>query len=413
MKSDAFPEELQDIVFLGGIFLPGQIDMIRAESKGVIQNAADALQKSIIQGLSLTYSGHIQVVNLPYIGTYPVGFRKAVFPAARETIFSEVPVDGRGFIALRYVKPFARAASAFAGLQSAARKGSPIIVVYAAHMPFLWAALACRLLTPGARVCLILPDFPEYMGEGGWLYNLAKAIESRLFRFMARSIDCFVPLTATMAESMCLSEDQYVVVEGIAGAASSEAGHPPADLRVFLYSGTLAGRYGILQLLEAFRKVRNPAARLWICGEGDSRQAIEEAAKIDNRIRFLGQISRDEVTRIQRDVSVLVNPRAPVGDFVKYSFPSKTIEYMMSGRPVLMYDLPGVPDEYHPYYFRPSDNTVAGLAEAIERLAAEDAQVLDQKGSSARRFVEEHKGIVPQCRKIADLLVELQSRRAS
>ena len=63
------------------------------------------------------------------------------------------------------------------------------------------------------------------------------------------------------------------------------------------------------------------------------------------RIEFLGMLPRTDVLELQSKATILVNPRQPVGDFTKYSFPSKTIEYMASGTPLLMYKLPGIPEE--------------------------------------------------------------------
>src|SRR5688572_14253452 len=80
------------IVFLGGIFTPHQLGFIHAESRGVVQNAADALQKNLIQGLSSTYQGPLTVLNLPFIGSYPRWFRRLIFPSTNEIVFSTVPL---------------------------------------------------------------------------------------------------------------------------------------------------------------------------------------------------------------------------------------------------------------------------------------------------------------------------------
>ena len=58
----------------------------------------------------------------------------------------------------------------------------------------------------------------------------------------------------------------------------------------------------------------------------------------------MGCVTNDEIVRLQCEATLLVNPRPSDKEFCKYSFPSKTIEYMASGTPVLMTKLPGVPD---------------------------------------------------------------------
>ena len=60
----------------------------------------------------------------------------------------------------------------------------------------------------------------------------------------------------------------------------------------------------------------------------------------------MGQVSLNEARALQKTADVLVNPRLNEGEYTKYSFPSKTMEYLSTGRPVVCYKLDGIPDEY-------------------------------------------------------------------
>lgn len=398
--------QTRPIVFLGGVFTPRQMDFIAAQSRGVVQNAADALQKNLLQGLSV-YRPSIAAVNLPFIGSYPRLFMKRYFPGTVETLEPSIRVLGKGFILVRFIKSYSRLAAALAGLWRADPERCSAIIIYSAHPPFLLAALLYRFFFRNTRTCLILPDFPEFMGEGGRLYTIAKAVESKLFYFLARRIDMFVLLTRFMAERLQISEQKYVVVEGIADApVGDDRPIVPVDesQRIFLYAGTLAARYGVMQMVDAFKKVRNANAQLWICGDGDSRERIIKAGQHDQRIRFFGQVTRGEARQLQLQATVLVNPRLPTGDFTRYSFPSKTMEYMASGRPVLMHRLPGMPDEYLPYFVQPKSTDIDGLAAAIEDMAQWDAVRLDAFGAASKSFVLEEKNAATQCKKIIDLI---------
>ncbi|MEO5757993.1 MAG: glycosyltransferase [Mesorhizobium sp.] len=344
------------------------MEFIERESKGVVQNAADALQKSIIRGIA-SNNRDMVIVNLPYVGSYPRLFNKAVFPSTIDSIYG-VALYGQEFPLYRFVKSIFRLKNALRGLRSVSEENlpsitnrRPVVLVYAAHLPFMLAAIAYRGFRRKAAVCLIMPDLPQFMAEGGRLYRAAKAVETAIFNRLTKHIDYFVVLTKAMAEKLELPEHKYVVVEGVANEFAAPALTSTASAkRVFMYAGTLAGRYGIVDLLTAFQKVSTPSAELWICGEGDSRDKVEAAARADHRIKFLGQLPRDEVLKLQFQASVLVNPRGPGGEFTKYSFPSKTMEYMASGRTVLMHRLPGIPEEYHQYFVSPEDPWWSPLA---------------------------------------------------
>jgi glycosyltransferase involved in cell wall biosynthesis len=233
-------------------------------------------------------------------------------------------------------------------------------------------------------------------------------LDAWAFYSLAKRIDCFVLLTRFMAERLGVDERHYVVVEGIAAELLDDPviEEGARDKRcVFLYSGTLAARYGVMTLIEAFSRLPvTIAAELWICGDGDSRNRIQEAARNDARISYLGQLSRSEVRQLQRRATVLVNPRPAAGEYTRYSFPSKTLEYMVSGRPVLMYRLPGVPDEYFEYVICPKSNDVDGLATALRDLSEMTPGELDAIGATGREFALREKNAAAQCRKVLDLL---------
>lgn len=196
-------------------------------------------------------------------------------------------------------------------------------------------------------------------------------------------------LTAPMAERLGLGAGQYTVVEGIYDP-QDEAGPPvwsEAPGPVFIYTGTLAARYGILDLLSAFARLDLPAAQLWICGDGDARTAVEDLARRDPRVTYHGRVPRATALALQARAHVMVNPRRPEGEFTRYSFPSKTMEYLASGRPVVMHWLPGMPEEYRNYLITPETGDADGLAATLRQVAALPQTELHRIGAAGRDFV--------------------------
>lgn len=160
--------EHPSIIFLGGVFLPSQRDTILKHSRGVVQNAADALQKAFLRGFSEHADGKVKLVNLPIVGSYPRLYDKFTFPACEDTLPPGIKARGEGFLNLRFVRFWSRFISAVRGLRRAG-KGieAPVVVVYSAHLPFLAAARLMRIVRRDVFLCAILPDLPEFMGVGG------------------------------------------------------------------------------------------------------------------------------------------------------------------------------------------------------------------------------------------------------
>ena len=177
-----------------------------------------------------------------------------------------------------------------------------------------------------------------------------------------------------------------------------------SDEKILLYTGTLHARYCIMTLLRAFMMLKNPSYRLVICGDGDSRNTVLECVKMDNRVSYKGQLPREEILVLQQKATLLVNPRTSEGEFTKYSFPSKTIEYLASGTPVLLYKLAGIPDEYYEYCFTVEDNSDEALSKKIDEILNMDRAVLRSLGMRARKFILTEKSPKNQCKKLVDFI---------
>ena len=106
-------------------------------------------------------------------------------------------------------------------------------------------------------------------------------------------------------------------------------------------------------------------------------------------------------------MNLLVNPRKNIGEYTKYSFPSKILEYMSSGTPVLMYKLDGIPDEYYDKVFL-VDN-YDDLSSAIVELSTVDENNMIEIAKKAENFVINDKNPFKQTKKIMDLIRKISN----
>jgi glycosyltransferase involved in cell wall biosynthesis len=175
--------------------------------------------------------------------------------------------------------------------------------------------------------------------------------------------------------------------------------------KTILYTGTLNGKFGIQTLLDAFALIKDEQYRLWICGAGGIEQKIVEAAQKDHRIEFKGFLPKKEISKLQTQCDVLINPRPAEGVFTKYSFPSKTMEYLLSGSKVLMYRLPGIGDEYYHYVRELSSVDPKEMAEKIVE-ACSDASFYEMPWMEQVQWIQNQKNATRQLEKLTRLLAE-------
>lgn len=132
--------------------------------------------------------------------------------------------------------------------------------------------------------------------------------------------------------------------------------------------------------------------------------AVAQAAENHANIRFFGFVSHERALELQAHASLLINPRSPRGVFTRYSFPSKTLEYMRSGKPVACYRLEGIPKEYDPYLRYIEGEGADAIRRAVRAVLALSHQERRSLGERARAFVIAHKTPEVQCRRLVTFL---------
>ena len=257
------------------------------------------------------------------------------------------------------------------------------------------ATLAGRLM--GREVIGILTDFPEQLSG-------RKDLNSRLIWFLVSLCTGYIVLTEQMKEQ--LDPGKPVIV--LEGHVDSDMGAIENCLtvkcpkKICLYAGALHRKYGIEKLVKAFLMVDIADAELHLYGDGDY---VEELKKLmDDRIRFFGTVPNSVIVEEELKATLLVNPRPTDGSFTRYSFPSKNLEYMASGTPLLTTKLPGMPAEYEAYVYLFKDESVEGMSKTLKELLSKPIEELHHKGMTAKKYILDNKTEIEQARKILEFI---------
>ena len=404
------------VALLCGIFPNENLKEILTNSKGIIQYAADALQKSFIEGLG-AFELDIEIINLPFLGSFPKRYSKLFTPSNSFELRSRYnptnSIKGRNirYCNLSLIKYlFIKNAACKALTQWAKNNGDDqkIIVIYSLQSSFLEAAISVKYKFPNIKLICIVPDLPQYMSAGGtsYLRKLYKEYNVRKLQRMYSDIDGFVVLSKYMIPVLRAENKPHTVIEGIYNCHDEVLNkiETMSNVKTVFYAGTLAKRYGILRLVSAFEKLKYNDIQLVICGEGDAKSEIEKIAQEDHRIKLTGNIPRSEVLTLIQSSTVLVNPRTAEGEFTKYSFPSKTMEYLASGVPTILYKLPGIDNEYYDYCFALDDISIDILSNTIDYVLGMDENERRSLGSKARDFILHSKNPKAQVIKLIDLI---------
>lgn len=245
----------------------------------------------------------------------------------------------------------------------------------------------------------IITDLPGMLGVEN------KATRKTVMRM--QNFDGYILLTEQMNEIVNPNHRPYIIMEGLCASQLPEL-YLGKRRKVILYSGSLwKNDAGIEYLVQGFINAKLSEYELHLYGTGELVPWIEEISKEYPNVKYMGCVTNSEMVKIQSEAMLLVNPRPSKEEFCKYSFPSKTIEYMASGTPVLMTRLPGVPMEYFDYVYTIEDETSEGMCKTLEIILSKEENDLKKFGICAREFVKEKKSQKCQSERVYEFVQQL------
>lgn len=401
------------LLFITGLYPHEHMEIIRTQSYGCIQNAPNVFQWAVVEGLQNNKLEY-KVLSFPFLPSYPFKYSGLFTPAGdiklddctigKMVSFCDLIVFKTLSIRRHCEKEIIR------WIED--NKGSNdklVILTYTPYPPFLKAIKSVKKKYPNIIVSSIITDLVDNIFDFKSNRSILKRIQCYKERYETKSlyeiIDKFILLTQPMIEKIPEAVDKYIVVEGISTYKERIEIQKENKFFDILYTGTLEKFSGIEQLVEGFMKLDNHhKVRLIICGTGYLSGKIRELGKIDSRIVFRGLLTREQVIELQKKATLLINPRRPDDEITKYSFPSKTMEYLSSGTPMIGYKLKGIPSEYYNYYYTIEDSSDDTLVKTLEYVLSLPSSELKSKADMAFDFVMNNKTANIQVKKIIDFI---------
>lgn len=121
--------------------------------------------------------------------------------------------------------------------------------------------------------------------------------------------------------------------------------------------GSMLKRYGVQTLIKAMPRLRDqiPGLKLWVVGDGEYRQALEDLAMrlgVSRCVEFTGWVKHEEVSDYIRRCRIGIVP------MLYNQLPNKLFEYVAMGLPVVVGDVPSIRTAFGPetvQYYRTGD----------------------------------------------------------
>ncbi len=386
-------------IYLGLMFDPDGIRQAEKNSKSRLQMATHRFQEMLVEGMEQKNDVKLSVINVFPIGSYPLNYKKLVIKALN---WGET--NRRiGYLNVPFLKHFFQKRALVNAIRSRIVCGDDnAIVLYTLYKPFIDAAFEIKKHNKNIKVFVIQTDaVAGRCGDGKGKYDSKyKTKETDIMLKRCEEADGFILLTKHLIEPMEVGDRPYIIMEGLCDTEQRECYKKDESNNIFLYTGTVNDEYSICEMVDAF--VGLPDAELWICGRGDAEDYVIEKGEKHANIKFFGFKSGKELDEIKDSCDFFINPRKPTGTYTMFSFPSKTMEYLVSGKPSIVYKLEGIPDEYDDY-LNYLDIDV-DMKEQIKGIIMNDYRTYRDRALKGREFVLKEKNAKIQANRVLELV---------
>lgn len=403
-----------NILYLSSVCSQSMFDNL--SRKGLIKKLPQAQKYHtlMLEGLRNAVNGEIKVIS-----SYPVIAKtnEYIFPEKHE-ILGGIEYIYLGFIQFPFVRQICLRLNAKKIISDylSNHKNTYVICDVLNHSVAGAALSVCKKRR--IPVCGIVTDVPGHSADARKkTYSFAKRIFTKVCALYAngdeKKYDSYLFLTENMNEVINSQKKPYIVIEGQseAGMRSVENSiEKKEEPKVLMYAGGIHKEFGIERFVRAFCSLNKEDWILRIFGDGNYSDELKEIVKTQSNIEYCGVRPNKEIVEKQLRARLLVNPRLTDAEYVKYSFPSKTMECMASGTPLLTTKLPAMPQDYFEHVYFIDDESESGMKDALQEVLNISDHVLHEKGIKAKKFIIETRNNNIQARKFIDFLKTVKLR---
>lgn len=395
------------ILFLCGIYDKTIEKKVKTNSISGYDIAALEFQRKLYNGLKNCYED-VEVLSAPYIGSFPNRYKKAYFNVKKANDITRI--EYVPFCNIWGIRNFSRSYH----LKKAINKfvnyddEEKYIIIYAPHTPLMEAAAYAEKKDRRIKSSLIIPDLPQFQNirsKRFSIYRIAKFFDIKKFYKLSNNINGFCLLTKKMEDYLYTSPKSIIVTPGIIDKSYIKPFNENKKNQV-VFAGNLRVDFGVLNLLNAFEGIEDKTVRLVIYGDGQAKNIVLERAKKDPRIEFRGNVGQDEVREELYRSKVSVSPRTNDGEYTKYSFPSKILEYLVCGTTVVSYSLDGMPEEMKKCIILCKSDSVESLRDALNDALNLSIDEQKRMWDYSKNYLLENIEAERLCRRIIDNLKE-------
>lgn len=237
------------------------------------------------------------------------------------------------------------------------------VIACEAHVPYLFAVKYIKENYPNSFSTLIVPDLPVNMTRSNnVIYKILKKLDvKKIDNYCEQYVDSFLCFTNDINKKINPHSKPCIIREGAVIEREFDICKNNNIIRC-TFLGKTNEKNGIKKIIEMASYLPNNYV-IEIFGSGDMDHILKAVNKPN--IIFHGFVPPSKTTSVIENSDIMISPREPVGEYIKYSFPSKIFEYLSFGKRIVTYKLPCYFTEIDEVLDYPEDFTPQSFAKKI------------------------------------------------
>lgn len=363
-------------------------------------------QRGLVGGLAAAGLEANLIVGFPPFPAFPEGPLVVRSRGTSRSIPGLPPVRLEGYPNLPLIKFLAigvRAAFTLRRWARATPGKTRVALLFNLSVPPAWllGAVARRY---GVHLVASLNDIwvPGALGPATALRRLDYILQQRAIRHLSAAL---VVSEATAADF--LGTVPYLRIEGGVFPEQVRAGirwRRDSPRFTVGFAGTLEPYNGVREILAAAEALADAGVAFRIAGAGSLAPEVARRAAACPAIEYVGALDLGRMPEFYGGCDLLVNWRITRTHDLRYVFPSKLLELLASGVPVLSTRMGSALDGFGGHLLVSDDESAAALAESVRRAVRTDRAELRALGERAATFMAENFDWTLQGRRIRDFL---------
>jgi glycosyltransferase involved in cell wall biosynthesis len=371
--------------------------------------AGNMFQSNLLDGLKAAGMEPSLVLSCRPLPAYPAS-RIVVASSARARLSCGIPIT---LLPILNITPLKQVLLGFSVLLRLLcwgwkHRGASTRVVYTFNLtvpPAMFTLLAGRLIRAKAVASVNDINVPGETVPRTWTWRL----DYYLHKLLLPCFDALVVVSRDIIDDFAPGVPHVRVEGGIVPDMVAPVRPAQRDTFDVVFAGGMEAVNGVEPMLQAISRIKGDHYRFIFAGSGLLADVVRRAALEDPRIIYRGFLNLSELLPIYAQADVLINMRLTMNMRSRYFFPSKLMEFLASGTPVISTCTGHVEQEFGDLLFLLKDETPDGLANAIRQAEAVGRKERVRIGRKAREYMLQHKTWRAQAGRVSALLTSLAS----